>query len=144
LKRARNKGRKAALLREKKINATSREIRIKMAIEITSDKKNVILSRRELEFILPGKLTPSRKETKTELAKKLNVHENLIVIDKIEQRTGSQLTLGTAKVYSSEEQMKRLSLEHKNTRGVKKAAEGEAAPASTEAKPAEKPAEKKA
>lgn len=95
-----------------------------MAIEITNDRRNVLLGRRELEFTLPGKLTPSRKDTKTELAKTLNVNENLIVIDKIEQRTGSNLTLGTAKIYGSEDVMKKVSHSYKTTRGIKKKEEG--------------------
>jgi len=90
------------------------------AIEITSDKKNVLLGRRELEFSLPGKLTPSRKETRAELAKQLGVKENLIVIDSIVQRTGSNITLGRAKVYNSEEVMKDVILGYKTTRGEKK------------------------
>lgn len=111
-----------------------------MAIEITSDRKNVLLGRRELEFTLPGKLTPSRKETKVDLAKQLNVSENLIVIDKIEQRTGSNLTLGSAKVYGSEEVMKDVTLSYKNARGTKK--KGNAV-APAEAKPVEKKAPEK-
>jgi ribosomal protein S24E len=91
-----------------------------MAIEITSDKKNQLLGRRELEFTLPGKLTPSRKETKADLAKALNVPENLIVIDTIVQRTGSNITLGKAKVYANEAILKSVTLDYKNKRGEKK------------------------
>ena len=109
-----------------------------MAIEITSDKKNQLLGRRELEFTLPGKLTPSRKETKADLAKTLNVPENLIVIDTIVQRTGSNITLGKAKVYANEELLKSVALGYKNKRGEKK--KGEAAPAPAAPAPA---AEKK-
>jgi ribosomal protein S24E len=106
------------------------------AIEITSDRKNKLLCRRELEFSLPGKLTPSRTETKAALAKQLGVPEGKIVIDSIVQRTGSNITLGKAKIYDSEDAMKKLSFEYKAVRGEKKK-EPEAA-----AKPAEKPAEK--
>lgn len=103
------------------------------AIEITGDKKNVLLGRRELEFSLPGKLTPSRKETKADLAKQLGVPESHIVIDSIVQRTGSNITLGKAKVYNDTDVMKKVTLSYKNTRGEKKK-EGEAAPSA----PAEK------
>jgi len=103
-----------------------------MAIEITKDTKNKLLSRRELEFSLPGKLTQSRKETLAELAKQLGVPESKIVIDSIVQRTGSNITLGKAKIYDSEDAMKKVSLEYKSARGKKKK---EAA--------SEKPAEKK-
>jgi ribosomal protein S24E len=104
------------------------------AIEITSDKKNKLLGRRELEFSLPGKLTPSRKETKADLAKQLGVPESKIVIDSIVQRTGSNITLGKAKVYETEDAVKKISLGYKSARGEKKKEAAAAAPAPAEKK----------
>jgi len=112
-----------------------------MSIQIISDKKNLLLQRREVEFTDSGKTTPSRESIKPELAKALKANEKLLVIDYIEQKMGTNLNAGKAKVYDNEEAMKAISLDYKSTRGIKKKEGEEAAPA---AKPVEKkPADKK-
>lgn len=106
-----------------------------MSIQITSDKKNPLLQRREVEFAATGKTTPSRKELKAELAKTLKADEKLIVIDYIDQKMGTNFNTGKVKVYDSEEALKRISLSYKVARDTGEKNEKEA--------PAEKPAEKK-
>ncbi len=104
-----------------------------MKIEITKDAKNPLLKRREVEFRIESKITPSRAETKSELAKALKANEALLVVDLIDQKMGSNVTTGRAKVYEDADALKAIELSYKLQRGVKKK-EGEAA-----AKPAEAP-----
>lgn len=111
-----------------------------MNIEITNETKNPLLGRKEAEFQLMGKVTPSRKELKSELAKALKAKEELIVVDMVDQKSGSNLTTGRAKVYEDEETMSKVELGYHEKRGVKgKKEEAPAAPA--EAPKEEKPEE---
>ena len=118
-----------------------------MNLEIANQKKNLLLGRREIEFQIEGKPTPSRAQIKLELAKKLKAKEQLIVIDLVDQKTGYNIISGRAKVYDSEGVMSKVELDYRSKRGVKEKKEG-APPVRTEAvapaeaeKPAENPAE---
>ena len=98
-----------------------------MGVEIISDKKNLLLQRREVEFTASGKTTPSRKELKAELAKTLKANEKLIVIDLIDQRMGTNINTGKVKVYDNEEALKKISLSYKTKRDTgEKKKEGDA------------------
>jgi len=107
-----------------------------MSIEITSENKNPLLGRKEVEFQLVSKITPTRSGLKAELAKALKAKEELIVIDIVDQKTGSNLTTGKAKVYEKEDVMAKVDLAYRSKRGVKEQKE---APAPA---PAEAPADK--
>jgi ribosomal protein S24E len=91
----------------------------KMKIEIASEAKNSFLGRKEITFQTIGKPTPSREALKAELSKLIKANEQLIVIDLVDQKTGSNLVIGKAKVYDNEEVMKKVELDYRNKRGVK-------------------------
>jgi ribosomal protein S24E len=127
-----------------------------MKLEITNETKNPLLGRKEVTFQVVEKITPSRADLKSELVKALKTKEELIVIDLVDQKTGTNLTTGTAKVYENEAALKKVALKYKNKRGVKE--KKEEAPAAAPAKapveeakeeapaeeaPAEAPAEEK-
>jgi len=121
-----------------------------MKIEITEDKKNPLLDRREVRFTVDTKTTPSRKEIKSTIANSLKAKEDLLVIDTIRQISGKNLSEGYVKVYANTEALKEIELGYKLERGTKeqkkpeepapapeqKPPEGEA-PAAEEEKPAE-------
>ncbi len=127
-----------------------------MKLEITNETKNPLLGRKEVTFQVVEKITPSRADLKSELVKALKTKEELIVIDLVDQKTGTNLTTGTVKVYENEAALKKVALEYKSKRGVKEKKEEAPAPAPAEAPveeakeeapveeaPAEAPAEEK-
>jgi len=109
-----------------------------MTIEITNEKKNPLLGRKEVGFSLTSKITPSREAIKAELSKVLKTKEEFVVIDLVDQKTGSNVTTGKAKVYENSEVMAKVELEYKSKRGVKEKKE-ESAP-TPEPAPTEAPA----
>ncbi|MCX8158528.1 MAG: 30S ribosomal protein S24e [Candidatus Diapherotrites archaeon] len=77
-----------------------------MELEILERNKNPLLQREEIIFKTFSEKTPSRKEIKSKLAALLDKEENLIIIDKIENKFGSKEIEGFAKVYNSKEYLK--------------------------------------
>jgi ribosomal protein S24E len=78
-----------------------------MNIQITKDEKKPLLKRRELT----GKIgyeakTPARLEVRKELAKKLNVKEELVVVKRIKPDYGSQSAKLEADIYDDEKTLK--------------------------------------
>ena len=114
-----------------------------MKLEITDAKENPLLDRKELEFRIEGRTTPSRKEVKGLLASETKSNAELLVIDRMVQLSGQHVVVGQAKVYKTEEALKSTALAHKLKRGVKeaKAEEGGEAPAEKPAEAAPAPAE---
>ena len=107
-----------------------------MKIEIDSKKNNPLLSRAEVYFTIyhEGEGTPDREITRGELAEKLNVKKENIVINDIKSNFGIQKSTGYAKIYTSVEKAKGWESDHilvRNKLIVKE-----------EKKPKEKPAEK--
>lgn len=118
-----------------------------MKVEITSRCKNPLLQREEIVFAVEGaEKTPSRKELKEKLAAKLGTKAELLNIEKISQKFGSQEIEGNARLYGSEDALKKTELPYMTARNMgqklkkekKTAAEKPEAP-----KPAEKKAEEK-
>ncbi len=107
-----------------------------MNVEIIKEEYNPLLGRREVEFQLEDKPTPTRVKIKTELSKKLKTGENLIVIDIIDQKTGYNLITGKAKVYDKEEIMRKIEPEYLTRRDRVVGDEGKSASGdSTTSKP---------
>jgi small subunit ribosomal protein S24e len=79
-----------------------------MEIEIQSKKNNQLLNRTEVHFIIhhKGEGTPNREIIRSELADKLNVKKEKIMVDHMTSDFGIQNTVGYAKVYSSIEKAK--------------------------------------
>ena len=74
-----------------------------MEIEIESKRNNPLLNRIEVNFIVkhPGEGTPNREIIRSELAEKLNVKKENIVVNTVQSGFGTQEVSGYAKVYSS-------------------------------------------
>lgn len=105
-----------------------------MEIDIDSKKENPLLDRTEVHFTVrhEGENTPNREIVRNELAEKLNVKKDNVVVDRINSGFGAQESKGYAKVYKSVEKSKNWEREHilirnklleKKTKDKKSAAE---------------------
>ncbi len=90
-----------------------------MEIEISKEKDNKLLKRREVLFRLEHKgegeekgATPSREEARNALIKKLQCGSNVLVIDWMRPEFGKRETIGYAKVYESEDRLKEVEQGH--------------------------------
>lgn len=113
-----------------------------MELQITKDKKNPLLKRREVSIKINNKGTPSRIDVKNKLAAMANSKPELIVIEHLDTVFGKMELTGTASIYESEERLKQLAHQHLMARGVPVPKEGEA-PAVAAAPEAAKEPEKK-
>jgi len=91
----------------------------KMEIEITEEKENQLLRRKEVFFRLKHEeekekkgASPSREEARNALIKKLRCSPNLLVIDRMGTEFGKRETVGYAKVYESEDRLREVEREH--------------------------------
>ena len=122
---------------------------IAMEIEIESKKNNPLLNRTEVYFVIrhTGEGTPRREIIRGELAGKLGVGKENIIIDHMTSDFGIQKTKGYAKVYSSAEKTKAEERNHllkRNNLPMKKAEKKkEKTGGDQAAKKQEKPAEVK-
>ena len=99
-----------------------------MDVQITSDKKNELLGRRELEFTLRYEGgTPSRMQIIGKICALLNSKENQVVVGNLRTEYGKTEVLGTARIYESEEARNRVERPHLMARGMPKAKEEGAA-----------------
>ena len=86
-----------------------------MKINITSEKENPSLKRKEVNFEAIHKeagSTPTRPEVREALAEALNVAQEMVFLKKLETKTGTQLADGLANVYKSENQARRIESEY--------------------------------
>ena len=85
-----------------------------MEIEIDSKKNNPLLNRTEINFTIKhlGEKTPNREIIRAELADKLNVKKDDVIVDSVHTTFGIQKITGYAKVYSSPDKQKGLEREH--------------------------------
>lgn len=106
-----------------------------MEIEITEKKENQLLNRTEIKFRVdhPGTPTPTRPEVKAQLAAKLGINEEVLVLEKIAGIYGRQSASGIARVYNSKDELEKLEPKYLLIRGLPK----------EEAKPAKKPEKEK-
>ncbi len=81
-----------------------------MEIEIDSKKNNPLLNRTEIYFTIKheGEGTPNREIIRSELADKLNVKKENIIVNTVHSSFGIQEISCYAKVYSSSEKSKNL------------------------------------
>jgi small subunit ribosomal protein S24e len=113
-----------------------------MEINVTSNKENKLLNRREIDFyVIQDGSTPSNKDIKTELCKKLNLDPEAVMVVSIDQTTGLRQSHCTAHAYPSKEQVEKFEPAHliNRMKGIK----GKAPAAKKEATPAKKPEEAK-
>jgi len=84
-----------------------------MDIRIIKDKKNLLLNRRELDFVVRYEgSTPSRNDIKNKLAAMLNAPLELLVIQRIKTEYGMQEAKGYAKLYEDADRLKEVELEY--------------------------------
>jgi len=92
-----------------------------MEIQITTEKENKLLHRKELKIRVSGfGATPNRNEVLQLVAAKAGANDSRVVLDKLEQRFGQKEADGYVKVYDTEENKKRYEPEYKLVRGKKK------------------------
>jgi small subunit ribosomal protein S24e len=92
-----------------------------MDFEIISDKRNELLSRREVEFNLKYEgATPSRMQTIGKLCALLNVKENQVTLDTMNSSFGKTEIRGTARIYDKEEGRTRTERPFLAARGMPK------------------------
>ncbi len=85
-----------------------------MEIEIDTKRNNPLLNRTEVYFTIKhlGEKTPNREIIRTELADKLNIKKEDVIINSIHTTFGIQEITGYAKVYSSQDKLKGLERKH--------------------------------
>jgi len=130
-----------------------------MDIEILKQEKNVLLGREGIEAkVAYSEATPSRKNIRKELAKKIGKKEELVVVREIKTYFGSGMAKIYANAYDKEEDLKASEMESiikrqegKNKESADKPAEApkpeakpvEEAPAPAAKEPEEKASEEK-
>jgi small subunit ribosomal protein S24e len=99
-----------------------------MDFKIESDKRNELLSRREVEFTLTyDGATPSRTQIIGKLCALLNVKEPQIVLDSLKSNFGKTVVTGQARVYETEDAKKKTERPYLSARGMPKPKEEGAA-----------------
>ncbi|MCU0861548.1 MAG: 30S ribosomal protein S24e [Methanomassiliicoccales archaeon] len=80
-----------------------------MKVQIESKKENPLLERTEVRFSAEhaGEPTPARDAVRTAIAGAVGSTKEKVVIDKMETEYGKGLSMGYAKVYSSEEALRK-------------------------------------
>ncbi|MCD1294800.1 30S ribosomal protein S24e [Methanocella sp. CWC-04] len=95
-----------------------------MEIKVLEEKKNPLLERREVKFCATHNLgTPSREEIKNKIAAYLNSKPELVIIEQMRSAYGKRETYGYAKIYETEDRLKRVETEHIIQRNAKPAPE---------------------
>jgi small subunit ribosomal protein S24e len=99
-----------------------------MDFEVTSDKRNELLSRREVRFTLRYEgATPSRMQIIGKVCALLNVKEQQVVLDALNSSFGKMELTGDVRIYDSEEGRNKTERAHLMTRGMPKPKEEGAA-----------------
>jgi small subunit ribosomal protein S24e len=106
-----------------------------MEVDVTEDKRNPLLSRREVKFKVSFQgATPSRVDVRNKLVALLSSDKELTVLDNFKTNFGSNNAVGYLKIYESKEAM-RVEREHILERNFPKPKEAQAAePAKEEPK----------
>lgn len=99
-----------------------------MDFKIESDKRNELLSRREIQFTLTYEgATPSRMQIIGKLCALANVKEHQVVIDSLKSNFGKTVVSGMARVYDTEDAKKKTERAYLSARGMPKPKEEGAA-----------------
>lgn len=91
-----------------------------MKIQVLEDKKNPLLERREVRFEVESKITPKRMAVKDELSKQIKAKVELMVLGKLSQMSGTNVSVGYVKIYNSKESLDKIEAEHMKKRNEKK------------------------
>lgn len=99
-----------------------------MDVKIESDKRNELLSRREIRFTLTyDGATPSRTQIIGKLCALLNTKEPLVILDSLKSSFGKTAVTGQARVYDTEDAKKKTERPYLSARGMPKPKEEGAA-----------------
>ncbi len=107
-------------------------------MKLLETKKNPLLHREEIVFVVENQATPSKEKVRKDLASELKKPEENIVIERIDSKFGIQKFTGEAKVYDNvkdKEKYETLSRKAKKKikeEAAKKAEEEKKAAAKTE------------
>jgi small subunit ribosomal protein S24e len=92
-----------------------------MDFEIISDKRNELLSRREVQFSLKYEgATPSRMQIIGKLCALFNVKEYQVTLDSLHSSFGKTEIRGSARIYDSEEGKTKTERAYLAARGMPK------------------------
>jgi small subunit ribosomal protein S24e len=95
-------------------------------MNIVNKKENKLLHRVEIEAHLEEKApAQSRQDIKKEIAKKLKVEENLVIVETIKPVYGKKSAVISAYVYEDEKAMKAVTPAHMLKRNIKEEAKKE-------------------
>ncbi|MCR4369312.1 MAG: 30S ribosomal protein S24e [archaeon] len=82
-----------------------------MRVHIESKTQNPLLNRQEVSFtVKEAQATPSRQEIRKQVAAHTNADEKMLVVDVLKTSFGSTDLSGTARIYKSEEELKKTEL----------------------------------
>jgi ribosomal protein S24E len=99
-----------------------------MEIKVVSIKKNLLLKRKEVDFLVETKSktkTPSRVDIKKNIADKLKIEGKLVFIKKMQTLTGSNITVGIANIYDTFKQANLIEANHIKKRNTPQEAKKE-------------------
>ena len=93
-----------------------------MEIKFVSVKKNPLLNRKEVDFLIEqySTKTPSRLEIKRKIAAEMKSSEETVFIKKMKTLTGSNITVGIANIYETSKTAELIEPEHIKKRNLKK------------------------
>jgi len=111
--------------------------------KIISEKINPLFERREIQATINSESTPSKEEVKKFLTEKLSVSEDVLKLENIKGRFGSNEFIITAKVYKTSEHRNSIERKTKKEIEVEKKEIEEVAKAESEKKKAEQEAVQK-
>lgn len=85
-----------------------------MKVQIESKKENALLQRTEVRFSAEhnAEPTPTRDAVRTAIASALGASKERVIIDNMETEYGKGLSIGYAKVYESDESLKKTESRH--------------------------------
>jgi len=83
-----------------------------MKTVITSTKKNPLIGRRELNFLIEEPSTPSRSEIRRDIAVTMQVDLDRVWVKKYETITGTNKTVGLVHIYDEAETALKVEPEH--------------------------------
>ena len=83
-----------------------------MKTVITSTKKNPLIGRRELNFLIEEPSTPSRSEIRRDIAVTMQVDLDKVWVKKYETITGTNKTVGLVHIYDEAETALKVEPEH--------------------------------
>ena len=88
-----------------------------MEIKLVSIKKNPLLGRKEVDFLVETK-TPTRIAIKKNIADKMKISKEKVFIKKMRTLTGSNITVGIANIYETSKQADLIEADHIKKRNL--------------------------